>query len=264
MAKRYAISGADPVLDEPIVRRIGVADLKRALALGIEDFKAMPSHAFFIVLIYPVLGLVLARLTFGYDVLPLLFPIMSGFALVGPFAAVGLYELSRRRERGRELSWTHVSRVLRSPAIGSIVALGVLLLVIFLLWLAAAQGLYRAVFGGSAPASVPAFLHDVFTTREGWILIALGNVVGLVFSAAVLAISVVSFPLLLDRNVSAATAVRTSIRAVAANPGVMALWGAIVAVCLILGFLPLFLGLAVALPVLGHSTWHLYRRVVAP
>jgi uncharacterized membrane protein len=262
MAKLHAISSAESTLDEPIVRKIGIADLKEALAAGIEDFKAMPTHAFFIVLIYPVLGLFLARMTFGYDVLPLLFPIMSGFALVGPFAAVGLYELSRRRERGQRFSLARASEVLRSPAMGSIVTLGVLLLVVFLIWLATAQWLYRSTFGSSTPTSLAGFLHDVLTTRQGWTLIVLGNIIGLAFSAVTLAISVISFPLLLDRNVSAASAVRTSIRAVAANPGTMALWGLIVAASLIIGFVPLFLGLAIALPVLGHSTWHLYRRVV--
>jgi uncharacterized membrane protein len=264
MAKLHALHGAGQALDEPFVRRIGPDDLREALAEGIEDFKAMPTHAFFIVLIYPVLGLILARMIFGSDVVPLLFPIMSGFALVGPFAAIGLYEVSRRREMGQEFSLGHAAQILRSPAIGSIVALGVLLLVVFLLWLTTAQLLYQATFGAYTPASVTGFLQEVLTTGRGWTLIIAGNLLGLVFSAVVLAVSVVSFPMLLDRDVSAATAVRTSIRAVAVNPGTMALWGLIVAAALIIGFLPLFFGLAVVLPVLGHATWHLYRRAVAP
>ncbi|HZH51886.1 MAG TPA: DUF2189 domain-containing protein [Microvirga sp.] len=263
MAKINALHSVGRTLDEPLVRCIGPADLRDALVAGIEDFKAMPTHAFFIVLIYPVLGLVLARLIFGSDVLPLLFPIMSGFALVGPFAAIGLYEISRLREAGHEFTLSHAARILRSPAIGSIVALGVLLLVVFVTWLITAQLLYRATFGTYTPVSVSGFLHEVLTTGRGWALILAGNLLGVVFSAVVLAISVVSFPMLLDRDVSAAAAVRTSIRAVAANPGTMALWGLIVAGALVLGFLPLFFGLAVVLPVLGHATWHLYRRVVA-
>lgn len=263
MGKLQAISSIQTTLDEPFVRRIGPADLKSALVEGMDDFKTMPTHAYFVVLIYPVLGLLLARMLLGYDVLPLLFPLMSGFALVGPFAALGVYELSRRRELGEDFSWARAGLMMRSPAIGSIAALGVLLLVVFLLWLATAQMLYGATFGASTPASVTAFLHEVFTTRHGWTLILLGNLIGSVFSAVVLAISVISFPMLLDRDVSAATAVRTSIRAVAKNPGTMALWGLIVAAALVIGFLPLFFGLAVVLPVLGHATWHLYRRVVA-
>lgn len=263
MAKLHAVSSVGSTLDEPIVRKIGPADLKEALARGIDDFKAMPTHAFFIALIYPVLGLFLARMTFGYDVLPLLFPLMSGFALLGPFAAIGLYELSRRREAGEDFTWTRASEVLRSPSIGSIVALGVLLLVIFLLWLVTAQIIYRVIFGSYTPASITGFLQEVLTTSQGWTLIVVGNLVGFLFSAVVFAISVISFPMLIDRNVSAATAVQTSIRAVAANPGTMLLWGLIIAGLLVVGFIPLFFGLAVVLPILGHSTWHLYRRMVA-
>ncbi|MFC4175519.1 DUF2189 domain-containing protein [Microvirga sp. GCM10011540] len=263
MAKLHALHDAGTVLDEPLVRRIGPADLRQALAAGIDDFKAMPTHAFFIALIYPVLGLVLARIILGSDVLPLLFPLMSGFALVGPFAAVGLYELSRRRERGQAFSLAHALRMLRSPAIGSIAALGALMLAVFVVWITTAQLLYQATFGSHVPATVGGFLQEVFATGRGWALILAGNLLGLVFSAVALSLSVVSFPMLIDRDVSAATAVRTSIRAVAANPATMALWGLTVAGALALGFLTLFLGLAVVLPVLGHATWHLYRRVVA-
>jgi uncharacterized membrane protein len=263
MAKLHAMPGVGSALDNPVVRTIGIADLKEALRSGIDDFMAMPTHAFFIALIYPVLGLFLAGAIFGNNVLPLLFPLIAGFALVGPFAAVGLYELSRRRERGEELALTQASQVLRSPSIGSIAALGVLLVVILLLWLATAQALYHTIYGNYVPTSIMAFLQEVLTTRQGWTMILIGNAIGLVFSALVLSISVVSFPMLLDRNVSAATAVQTSLQAVGANPGPMAVWGLIVAALLFIGFIPLFFGLAVVIPILGHSTWHLYRRLVA-
>ena len=108
----------------------------------------------------------------------------------------------------------------------------------------------------------PVFIHDVLTTSHGWALIIAGNVIGFIFAAVVLSISVVSFPLLLDRDVGAAVAVQTSIRAVLANPLTMALWGLIVALALVIGSIPLFVGLAIVMPVLGHATWHLYRRVV--
>ncbi|MBZ6077466.1 DUF2189 domain-containing protein [Microvirga puerhi] len=262
MAKLDSIPGVGSALVGPTVRTISRADLKEALRRGVDDFMAMPTHAFFIALIYPVLGLFLAAGIFGNNVLPLLFPLIAGFALIGPFAAIGLYELSRRREQGEALSLSHTSEILRSPSIGSIAALGTLLLVILLLWLATAQALYFAIFGSDRPDSVATFLHQVLTTRQGWALILAGNAVGIAFSAVVLAISIVSFPLLLERNVSAATAVQTSLRAVSANPGPMALWGLIVAALLFVGFIPLFFGLAVVIPILGHATWHLYRRLV--
>ena len=244
------------------VRRIGVEDLKIALSRGFDDFLAMPTHAIFLCLIYPLAGLVLARLAFGYTVLPLIFPLASGFALVGPFAALGLYELSRRREAGLDVNATHAFDVMQSSSIGAIAALGALFLVIFGVWLAVANAIYVADFGYAPPASIGAFLGQVFTTSAGWNLIIVGNGVGLLFAAAVLTIGVVSFPLLLDHDVGAAVALKTSIEAVVRSPVTMALWGLIVAALLVLTSLPAFLGLAVALPVLGHATWHLYRRTV--
>ena len=248
---------------EPAVRAIGLTDLRDAVAKGIEDFNAVPTHAVFLGIIYAVLGIILFRLAFGYDVLPLVYPMLAGFILLGPCAAIALYELSRRRERGLDVSPEHLLEVFRSPSIGAIVRLGLVLLAIFLAWLVAAKTMYAQIMGGAVPASLGEFSHQVLTTSAGWQLIVVGNAVGFVFAAVALIISVVSFPMLVDRNVGAATAVRTSVRAVAANPLTMAAWGLFVVAALIVGALPLFFGLAVVFPVLGHATWHLYRRIVS-
>jgi uncharacterized membrane protein len=255
-------AGADPAM--PAIRRIGPAALFEALAQGWNDFSAMPSHAVFLCAIYPAVGIGLAGLTLGFAVLPLLFPMAAGFALIGPIAAVGLYELSRRREAGASAGAGDALGVLRSPSIGAIVALGTLLLFVFVVWIATARAIYVANFGYAAPASIGAFIHDVLFTPAGWTLIIVGNAVGFLFAAVALTISVVSFPMLLDRDVGAAVALLTSVRVVVANPLTMALWGLIVAVVLLIGSLPFFVGLAVALPVLGHATWHLYRKAVEP
>ncbi len=258
-------TAATPVHDAealPHINRIGAADLWDALACGFRDFWAMPSHLVFLSLIYPIVGLILARLVFGYDVLPLLFPLVAGFALIGPVAALGLYELSRRRELGLEANWPHAFGVFRSPSIGGIVTLGILMLAIFAIWLDAAQWLYQASFGKFPPESIGSFVDAVLTTSAGWTLILLGNTVGFLFAVLSMTLSVVSFPMLLDRRVGALTAVVTSVRAVAANPVTMALWGLIVAGALVLGSLPLFVGLAIVMPVLAHATWHLYRKLV--
>jgi uncharacterized membrane protein len=262
MAYSRILLGAGATPAQLTIRRIGVADLKDVLAKGTDDFLAMPTHAIFLCVIYPIVGLVLARLVFGYSILPLLYPLVSGFALVGPVAALGLYELSRRREAGLEVSATHAFDVLQSSSIGAIAVLGVLLLLIFAIWLAVANAIYVANFGYAPPESIGQFVHDTLTTRAGWNLVIVGNGVGLFFAVLVLTVSVVSFPLLLDRDVGAAVALLTSIRAVLKNPVTMALWGLIVGLLLVIGLLPFFLGLTVVLPILGHSTWHLYRKVV--
>ena len=246
----------------PAVCRIKAADLRDVLIRGLGDFGAYRTDVIFLCLIYPVVGIVLAWLTFGYEMLPLLFPLASGFALLGPVAAVGLYEMSRQREQGNRITWVDAFGVIRSPAFGAILVLGLVLLTIFLLWLLAANVIYQLTLGPEPPVSMAAFARDVFTTRAGWAMIVVGVGVGFLFALLVLEISVVSFPLLLDRDVGLYTAVRTSIRAVAANPGPMAVWGLIVASGLVIGSIPAFLGLIIVMPVLGHATWHLYRKVV--
>jgi uncharacterized membrane protein len=263
MAHSHLLLGAGSAPAHLAIRRIGSTDLKEALRRGVDDFYAMPTHAMFLCVIYPVVGLLLARLAFGYSVLPLLYPLATGFALVGPLAALGLYELSRQREAGGTPSASHALDVVQSSSIGAIVALGLLLLAIFVLWIAAANALYIAEFGYATPQSPGQFVRDVLTTPAGWSLIIFGNGIGFLFAVLVLSISVVSFPLLLDRDVGLATAVATSFRVVDANPGPMALWGLIVAGGLVLGSIPALLGLAIVLPVLGHATWHLYRKTVA-
>jgi uncharacterized membrane protein len=262
MARIHVIGGTSENLDVPSVRRIGFGDLADALGRGLDDFAAMPSHAIFLCLIYPIVGFFLAGLTLGYNVLPLFFPLAAGFALLGPVAAVGLYELSRRRELGLDAHWSHVFDVLRLPSFGAIVALGCVLMGLFLAWLASAQAIYQSLFGVMPPSSLGQFISDVFTTPAGHSLMLWGNLVGFLFAVCVLAISAISFPLLVDRDVGAAAAIATSVRVVMTNPATMAAWGLIVAALLVIGSLPAFVGLAAVMPVLGHATWHLYRRTV--
>lgn len=264
MAHFHVIAGGNANAAYPNVRRIGAADVVAALRQGLADFWDKPSHYVFLCLVYPVAGLFIARWTSGANMLPLLFPLMSGFALLGPFAALGLYEISRRRELGLDTSWQHALSVMHSPAMPAILAIGVMLVVIFVGWLFTAQELYVGLFRPERPESLLSFFNEVFTTDRGWRLILYGNAVGFVFALVVLCTTVIAFPLLLDRDTGVAAAIYTSLKAVAANPVEMALWGLIVAVLLAAGFALFFAGLAIIIPVLGHATWHLYRKVVEP
>lgn len=248
--------------DMPVVQRITAADIRDTLRKGFEDFGACRTDVIFIAFVYPLAGLVLAHVALHNEMLPLLFPLISGFALIGPFAAAGLYEMSRRRELGLEVSWSDSMAVLNRPSFGAFVGLGLMLIAIFLVWLAVAMGIYWLIFGAEVPTSITEFARQIFTTSKGWALIIVGCSVGFLFALLVLTISVISFPLLLDRNVTLRTAIESSVLAVMMNPGPMLYWGLIVACGLVLGAIPLLLGLIVVMPVLGHATWHLYRKVL--
>jgi uncharacterized membrane protein len=255
------------IADAPIevalpVRRISSADLVEALRKGWADFMAKPSHILFLGVIYPVVAVLLMQYSIQSNLLPLFFPLLAGFAIIGPFAGIGLYEISRRREIGEEPTWRDAIRVTERLSFRSILGLGVLLMLVFVAWLFAAAGIYYALFPEGVPPTLTAFLGQILTTGRGWALIVIGHAVGFVFALAAFALSVVSFPLLVDRHVRTAAAIRTSIEAVRVNPRVMAIWAAIIAGALMLGSALLFAGLAVAIPVLAHASWHLYRRVV--
>jgi uncharacterized membrane protein len=264
MASADVILPAEPTSELPVVRSIGIGDLRDALRKGLDDFWAMPTHVVFLCLIYPIVGLALGRAAFGADVVPLLYPLASGFALIGPFAAIGLYELSRRREQGLDTSWKHAFDIVHSPSIWAIVGLGLLLLAILAVWLAVANAIFQANFAYDEPATPAEFARRLFATQQGHNVIIVGNAVGFLFAVLAFGLSVVSFPLLLDRHVGVSVAIITSVRTILRNPGAMILWGIFVAGLLVVGSLPFFLGLAVVMPVLGHSTWHLYRKLVEP
>jgi len=262
MTAIHVYFGPDALASPPVVRKIGVPDAVAALKEGFDDFLAMPSHLLFLAIFYVGAGIALTALsTFG-GALHLVFPLAAGFALVGPFLAVGLYELSRRRELGLEVRPSDALIVANSPALPSLACLGLALVAIFFVWIAVAQALYVWLYGPTAPTSATAFLGDVLSTHRGWLLIVLGGGIGFLFAAFVLCVSVVSFPLMLDRDVGLVPAVASSLRVSRDNPLAVAAWGAIVAALLILGALPLFIGLAVAMPVLGHGTWRFYRRAI--
>ncbi|MCJ8052023.1 DUF2189 domain-containing protein [Shinella curvata] len=262
MTAFHVMAGSGDMATRPAVRRIGMSDVRDALARGFEDFRAKPSHYVFLSLIYPICGVVLITWSSGANMLPLIFPLIAGFALLGPFLALGLYEISRRRERGMDASWRHALAVRHSPALPSILAVGAMLTVLFVAWLVFAQMLYTSLFGPEPPRSLALFLASIFSSENGLLLVLAGNVIGFCFALVVLATTVIAFPLMLDRDVGAVAAIETSLRATLVNPVPIACWGLVVAALLIVGTIPLFVGLAVIMPILGHATWHLYRKIV--
>lgn len=249
---------------EIVIRKIGAADLWQALKEGFDDFQAKPTHVAFLCVIYPLFSLLLTLFLVGENLLHLAFPVVSGFTLIGPVVSVGLFEMSRRRERGLDVGWSSAFDFVHSPTFASILALSVAMTLLYVAWLYIAQLLYFGLFGAVPPETISDFATQVLTTRRGGALIFYGTLLGFIFAVVALATSVVSFPLLLDRRVSAITAVSVSVKAVTSNLLMMAVWGLIVVVLLAAGAIPFLIGLAVVLPVLGHATWHLYRKLVEP
>ena len=262
MVNETTFTEAETSSARPVVRTIGPGDLRDALVKGLADFEAMPTHLIFLCAIYPILMLVIARLYAGYDVLPFVFPLIAGYTVIGPLVATGMYELSRRREQDLDISRAHAFEIITLPSIGAIAKLSALLMAIYFIWLGTAWLIYEQTFAGAVPESIMGFVVQILTTPAGWTLIVVGCGAGFIIATVAFTLSVVSFPMLVDQNVSVTTAVQTSIRAVVANPITMGMWAFIVASALLIGSLPFFVGLSVVLPVLGHSTWHLYRKLV--
>lgn len=246
----------------PTVRRIGTDDLRWALAEGWLDFREKRGDLIFVGLLYPLIGLLTAAIALNSRLLPLFFPLAAGLSILGPAVATGFYELARRREAGEDAGWQHFLDPLRGPNRGALILLTIGLGILFLGWIASAWAIYQATLGRLDPAGPGGFLRDLFQTREGWTMILVGNLVGALFAVATLVLSLVSFPLVIDKRIDAPTAVATSLRAVRANPVATVQWGFRIALLLVIGSIPAFIGLAVVLPVLGYATWHLYTRLV--
>lgn len=251
-----------PTAALPDIRRITTSDLDWALREGWNDFREKRGDLLFIGLLYPLICLVAVVVTFNDPLLPLFFPLVAGLSIAGPAVASGFYELARRREEGRDASWWHFLDPLNGRSRTPLAVLTLGLAALFIGWLIAAYAIYGLTFGVNAPLDMANFLSSVFTTREGWMLIVLGNLAGAVFAVATLVFALVSFPMVVDQPVDAEIAVRTSLAAARKNPRETFGWGLRVAGLLLLGLLPAAIGLAVVLPWLGYATWHLYTRIV--
>jgi uncharacterized membrane protein len=247
-----------------VVRRITWGDLLHSLKAGYDDFLEVPTHVVWVALIYAVVCLFLITGTLHYPMLPLAFPITAGLALVAPVAASSLYELSRCRESKLSYSLTHALRIVHSPSLGAIIVFGLLLVAICLTWLWIANASYTALFGTEGTTFFARLVDKLLKTPIEWSVIVIETALGCVFAGLLFTMSVFALPLLIDRDVGTVVALLTSIRVVAANPAMMARWGLIVMVLLVIGAMPLFVCWSVVVPVLGHESWHLYRRAIEP
>lgn len=241
------------------VRKLEIADLRAALNAGVADFKAAPAFGLFFALIYVLGGL---GLWFGLGAAgqPVWFIfIAAGFPLFAPFAAIGLYEVSRRREAGEPLDWGPVLGALKGRGDGQLALMSVGVLLVFGFWIILARGIF-AIF--MAQSGIGFENLGALATGSGVMMLLVGSAVGGIVALVLFSITVVSLPMLLDREVDFVTAMITSVEAVRSNPQVMLRWAATIAAVMIVAMIPAFLGLFIALPVLGHATWHLYRRVI--
>lgn len=248
----------------PRIRSIGAEDVLAAFRAGIDDFRAAPLYGLAFGAIYAFGGLLLLWITVGAGIGYLTYPLATGFALIGPFVAVGCYEVSRRRERGESLDPVSVFGVIFRQGGRELGWMAFVTLFVFIVWMYQVRVLFILCLGLQGFATLSDFGHALLETSNGWLFLALVHADGLAFALVTFSLTVVSFPLLLDRDVDFITAMITSIQSVVRNPRTMISWGVIVTALLFVSILPLFLGLVVALPVLGHATWHLYRRLIEP
>ena len=262
MTQFHILSPGKDDIVQPKILKISVSDVMHAVGQGFSDFTKKPSHYIFAILIAPVICYAMYLVALDRQTVQHLFPLLGGFALLGPMLGLFLYEMSRTIELNLNPSWGQVLKVKSNPAIPAIIALSIMLFGLFLLWLLTADTLYEFLYSSEYPASVIEFLNEIIGTKRGWTLIICGNIIGFCFALFALSTTVIAFPLLLDRDVGLICAIETSLKAMKANTLPLLTWGVIVVIGLLLGLAFFVVGLIVIFPIFGHATWHIYRKVI--
>ncbi|MDU9004363.1 DUF2189 domain-containing protein [Sedimentitalea todarodis] len=248
----------------PRVNQVTAADITASLKAGFSDFLARPFMSGFFGLFYAVFGLLFVWSLVWLGKIWMIIPAIVGFPLVAPFAAAGLYEMSRRLEKAESFGWSEILTVMTNQSKREMGWMAFVTLFIFWVWVYQIRLLLAIILKDASFSDFDGFLNAVFFTPQGWTFLVIGTCVGALLSAVLFAVTVVAMPLLLDRETNFVSAMLTSIRVVTQNPVVMLSWAAIISVTMLLSLVPAFLGLIFTLPILGHTTWHLYRRAVSP
>lgn len=248
----------------PTIRAVTFGDVKASLMAGLSDFSRAPAFGLFFGAVYALGGLLIVACVFALDLGYLAYPLFAGSVLIGPFVAAGLYDVSRELEAGRTPSWGGVFSTIFAQRKRELGWMAFVSIFAFIIWMYQVRLLLALFLGFASFATLQDFLRVLFTTTDGLSFLAVGHVVGAALALGLFSISVVSFPLLMDRDLDVVTAMITSVQVVLLSPGPMIAWGVTVVALLLIGATPAFLGLIFVLPVLGHATWHLYRRAVVP
>ena len=239
-------------------------DIKASLRAGFADFLARPVMSGFFGLFYAVFGIAVVWSLVWLGQIWMIIPVLVGFPLVAPFAAAGLYEMSRRMQEGEDFGWSDILTVMAHQRKREMGWMAFVTLFVFWVWSYQVRLWLALILQNSSFSDFSGFLNIAFFTPEGWTFLAVGTLVGALLSAVLFSLTVVAMPMLLDREIDFVSAMLTSIRVVRENPVVMLTWAAIISVTMLLSLAPMFLGLIFTLPILGHTTWHLYRRAVPP
>lgn len=246
----------------PEVRAFSFDDLKECINSGIDDFRRAPLFGLFFGGIYAFGGILIVQSFIVFEKGWLIYPVMVGFPLIGPFVAVGLYDVSRRLQAGKPLVWREILSVINSQTSRQLPYMAFVMLFIFWVWIYQVRLLIALFLGRMSFPDFETFFQSITGTAQGWAFIGVGHIVGAGFALLLFSLTVVSIPLILDRDVDFITGMISSVKAVLKSPFVMLSWGVIVTLTVMLSFIPLFLGLLVVLPVLGHTTWHIYKKIV--